>query len=282
LSKKDALQLLGPRLQLPTLPEVVVRLNALVDDPRSGLQEIGALVARDPALTAKVLRIANSAFYGLGEPVLSAEQAASVIGVRSLRNVVLQASILARYERFADIPDFDLDELWTHSAAVAKLSRALSQRARSTGGLHPDDAYTCGLLHDVGKVVLLESLGEEYIEVLRDARASGLPLHVGEAHRLGVTHIEVGALLATRWQLPATIVSAIEFHHGPSDRLREHREAAIVAIADQIAYRAGTSTFEQAGQQLGLLAERLLGVPRERFAEVLALALEPSGFEEGV
>jgi HD-like signal output (HDOD) protein len=97
MGKREALQTFGDRISLPSLPDVVMRVNAMIDDPNVGLSEIGRLAATDPSITARVLRLANSGYYGLREQVTSAEQAATVIGSRALRNVAMQVSILQRY-----------------------------------------------------------------------------------------------------------------------------------------------------------------------------------------
>lgn len=274
MSKREALERLGGRLTLPTLPEVVVRINGMIADPKVGVREIGALVGEDPALTAKVLKIANSAFYGLSEPVLSPEEAASVVGVQALRNVALQASIMKRFEHFRSVPGFDLAELWSHAQETAQYSRALAGLTRLEKGLSAEDFYTCGLLHDVGKVVLLDSLGDEYLDVLRSARDTRSTLHACEERALGFNHVDVGALLAKRWDLPDEVVQAIEFHHGPKQEILGSAPVAIVSIADQVAYRSRSQGFEAAGERLADLAERILGVPPDCFETVLAVARE--------
>ena len=280
MSKREALERLGDRLTLPTLPEVVVKINRMISDPKVGVREIGAVVGADPALTAKVLKVANSAFYGLNEPVLSPEEAAAVIGVRALRNVAMQASIMKRFERFQNHPEFDLNELWSHAQETAQYSRALAGLVRLGDGLSAEDFYTCGLLHDVGKVLLLDSLGDEYLEVICLARDTAQTLHACEEQALGFTHVDVGALLAKRWELPGEIVKAIEFHHGPREAILGNPSVAIVSIADQVSYRSRTRHFEAAGARLADLARRILDVRPERFDTVLALARELTQAEQ--
>lgn len=274
MSKREALQALGDKIQIPTLPDVVLRINAMIDDPSIGLQEMGKLVAGDASITARVLRLANSGYYGLSEPVCSAERAVTVIGARSLRNVAMQVSILKQYEHLSVVPDFDLQDLWSHSTATAQIAQALAEACYRRTGLAPDDFYACGLLHDVGKVVMLESLGDRYVECLRHARRTGSTLHEAEDYVLGFTHIEVGALLATRWQLPEKVAHAIEYHHGPKEMIVGHPHIAVVAIADQIAYRAESDTFEGALERLSALAEKILGIRREEFERVVERSKE--------
>ena len=124
----------------------------------------------------------------------------------------------------------------------------------------------------MGKVVLLESLSEDYLEVLAHARRTGCALHLSEEQCLGFTHVDVGALLAARWQLPEDVATSIQYHHGPTEKIRGEPAVAVVAIADQIAYRAQSSTFESAAERLATLAHQFLGVPREEFEKVLDVA----------
>jgi putative nucleotidyltransferase with HDIG domain len=272
MGNREALQLLGNRINLPTLPDVVARISRMMDDPRVGLHEIGHVIAEDPGLTARVLRIANSAFYGLSEPVLSAEQAAAVVGARSLRNIAMQASLMQRFEHLSGVPDFDLQDVWSHAMLTARLSEAISRLARVASDLEPEDYYTCGLLHDVGKVILLEGLGEDYVEILRHARTSQHALHLSEEAALGFTHVHVGSLLAARWKLPEPIATAIQFHHGPMAEVIVRPSVAVVAIADQVAYRVASDGDQPAMGNLAALARKVLGITPEGFEQVIALA----------
>ena len=280
MGKREALETFGDKISLPTLPDVVMRINAVIDDPTVGLAEMGKLVSQDAAITARVLRLANSGYYGLSRQVTHAGQAATVIGARALRNVAMQVSILQRYDHLRSIPDFDLDELWEHSLVTAQLSQSLAELCYRRVGVAPEDFYACGLLHDVGKVVMLEGLTDPYIECMRHARRTGVTLHRAEQQVLGFTHIEVGALLAQQWQLPEKVSHAIEYHHGPSKAIAEHPHVGVVAIADQLAYRAASSTFESAVSRLGEFAERVLGIAPvdfDRIAQGARCADVPAG-----
>lgn len=272
MGKKEALKALGTRLVLPSPPELVVRINAMIADRSCGPHEIGRVVGSDPALAARVLSTANSSFYGLQEPVHSAEQAATVIGVRSLRNIAMQASIVARYEHLEGGDVFDLNELWEHSERCAQLSQMLGAASRLELALAPDEFYTCGLLHDIGKVALLESLGDQYVDVLREARSAGVPLHHREQALLEFTHVDVGALIAARWNLPSAVALSIAYHHGPNERVFAHPEVAVVAIADQLSYRADLTGFEAVGGRLAGVAEDVLAVTPAAFQRVVEVA----------
>jgi putative nucleotidyltransferase with HDIG domain len=272
MGKKEALQTFGDRINLPSLPDVVLRISSMIDDPAVGLGEMGRLVAQDPAITARVLRLANSGYYGLREQVTHPEQAATVIGARALRNVAMQVSVLQRYEHLRSIPDFDLDELWAHSLLTARLSQAIAELCYARTGVAPEDFYACGLLHDIGKVVMLEGLDDAYVECLRYARLTGTSWHQAEERILGFTHIEVGSLLAQQWQLPDKVVFAIDYHHGPTNAIVAHPHVGVIAIADQLAYRASSASLDASVDRLTGVAERILGIPPARFARIVELA----------
>ena len=272
MGKKEALQALGSRLVLPSPPEVVVRINSMIADRAFGPQEIGRVVGSDPALATRVLSTANSSFYGLQEPVHSAEQAATVIGVRSLRNIAMQASIAQRYAHLEGRRDLDVGAIWEHAERCAQLAQLLGAASRVDLELAPDEFYTCGLLHDIGKVALLESLGEDYVSILRDARAARRPLHHAEQERLGFTHVDVGALVAARWNLPPAVALSIAYHHGPNERVLEYPVVAVVALADQLAYRADLPDFEPVGRRLAEVAGHVLSVTPAAFQRVVESA----------
>ncbi len=269
MGKREAQEILSDRVSLPSIPEVLARLNGMIDDPKVGVQQLGQVIAQDPSITAKVLRISNSSYYGLKEPVLSAEHAATILGARSLRNIVLQATVFARYDHLAAVPDFDLEAVWRHAIFVAQISQVLAKESPKPLGLPPEEFYTCGLLHDIGKVVVLESLGPDYIAIIQEARRLQQPLHICEQRALGFTHVDVGAMLAARWQLPTAVSDAIQFHHGPRYEILAHPAVAVVAIADQIGYRVGSASADKVLAQLGSLALEILGVTPECFARVL-------------
>jgi putative nucleotidyltransferase with HDIG domain len=274
MGKREALQALAPRLRLPALPQVVARLGALLAERQSGPSEIGRALGEDPGLAARVLSLANSSRYGLQEEVVSTEQAATVIGVRDLCNIVLQASIARRYEHLSSRSGLDLDAAWAHAMQAARLAQMLGTAMRRETHLAPDEFYTCGLLHDLGKIVLLDSLGDDYAGVLARARAERKALHKIEADELGFTHLEVGALIARRWQLPKDVALAIAYHHGPLEPILEHPAVAAVAIADQLAYRSEAEAGDVALDQLAQVARRALDVTAQAFERVLLYARE--------
>ncbi len=254
-----AKQLASKSLNIPTLPEVVRKMREMIADPKAGAADVGRLVAQDPPLAAKVLKIANSAYYGLSQRTVSTEQACTILGLRVLRNVVTQAAVMTRYEHLGG-RGLDLDALWRHSQFVAQVSYQLARAARAHLGLTPEELQACGLLHDLGKVVLLESLGDEYVGALELARAQGLPMHVAEKRMLGFDHTDVGALVAVQWGLPSSVAAVIQYHHGPREAVASNRAVALVANANLLVQRTEAGNSVAAAGTLDPETQRFLGL----------------------
>jgi putative nucleotidyltransferase with HDIG domain len=245
---------------VPTLPEVVLRIQAMVDDPTTGAAEIGAVVVEDAPLAAKVLRIANSAYYGLSGRCMSTERATTVLGVKMLRNIVTQVAVFEAFEHLEKEWGSDLHELWNHAMRTAQVCGHIASRSRRLEAVGAPECHACGLLHDIGKFVMLDGLGSEYMETVSAARGKGTAQHLEERMRFGFDHAEVGLVLSTRWGLPEVMARAIRYHHGPRDRIAQDAVVAVVAKSDQAVHRAAEgdepgirSIFDEAtSKQLGL------------------------------
>lgn len=281
MTSKRPQDLIRDNLSIPTLPAVVQRISNMIDDPDTGCAEVGKLVSEDAPLTAKVLRIANSAFYGLSERCMSSEQAASVLGLRVLKNVVTQAAVIQQFAHLAEYSDFDIDEIWRHSSMVAHACSMLAKKSKRKLQLTPAEFHVCGLLHDLGKVVMLDSLGDEYLEVYRSHMHSGLPLHQLELEEFGFDHTDVGALVANHWTLPTDVIRAIEFHHGPREELARDPVVCLVAHANLVCHRLTDEDIEGATAALDEEILETLGLSEEDVPELLEEIMS-SNLEETV
>ncbi|MEZ5979252.1 MAG: HDOD domain-containing protein [Planctomycetota bacterium] len=269
--KSDFLEkALGNQVSIPTLPVVVERINRMMLDPEVGLRELGKAIAQDAPIATKVLRIANSAFYGLREKVVSTEHAASVLGLRVLKNLVLQASVISKFEHLSKNGVFDLDAQWKHSIVVGHLCQELTRSSSLGFALAPDEFYSCGLLHDIGKVVLLDNLGADYVESIKRAQKAGRPLFEIEDEDLGFDHSGVGARVAQHWGLPEVLVTAIGRHHEHLvELLREEPAAAVVHVANTIAHRLLEEGAADGRTAIAAIPLSPLGLEPVRTAEVV-------------
>ncbi|HMI31968.1 MAG TPA: HDOD domain-containing protein [Candidatus Limnocylindrales bacterium] len=218
---------------LPTLPLVASRLLESIADPDAATsEEIGAVIALDPALTARTLKLANSDFYGFPRKVGTVELAVVVLGADTIRDLVLGAAVFQTLD-----PTWKtLTGLWSHSLACGVAARALADRCRYRLDA---EAFAAGMLHDIGKVVLRQTFPERYEAAVALVREQGISMVEAERGVLGSDHAEVGGWLAERWGLPGDLVEAIAYHHRPEQARLNPELTSIVHIADSLAGRTG-------------------------------------------
>lgn len=217
---------------LPTLPLVASRLLEAIADPETYSEEIARIVALDPALTARTLRLANSDFYGFPRKVGSVDLAVVVLGATTVRDLVLSAAVF----QTIGANGAHLTALWNHSMATGVAARALADRA---GYRLAGEAYAAGVLHDIGKVVLRQSFPDRFEGILALAREQKLPIAEAERGVLGSDHAEVGGWLAERWGLPADLVEAIACHHRPERAVVNPELVQLTHVANALAERMG-------------------------------------------
>jgi len=218
---------------LPTLPTVASRLISLTQSPQTSATQIGGLISQDQALTARVLRLVNSAYYGFPKQISTINHAVVILGFSRVKNVVLAASVFGM--KGQNSPGrFDAAGFWAHSLGAAVAARTI---AREFGRGDPEEAFVCGLLHDVGKLVLGQVSPADYDTCLAAAEKSGDLVRLMEARTFGVDHAEAGSWLAEQWKLPPAVVAAVRRHHLPSATRKDRDSAAVTHLAD-IAARA--------------------------------------------
>ncbi len=198
---------------LPTLPETAATLIRMLGDPETETEEINRVMARDPALTATILRVANSSYYGLRHKVAGLPLALSILGYRTVRNIVLTAAAAGVFKRKNKTPQFSPQAFVKHSIASAAVCRFLAKFSKD---IPPDLAFSAGLLHDIGKLVMDQCFPEEYTRAVAMARSEGIATHKAEEQAWGCDHAKVGSMLARHWTLPEELCDAIEWHHNIS------------------------------------------------------------------
>jgi putative nucleotidyltransferase with HDIG domain len=221
---------------LPTLPTTVTQVLRLVDDPGCSVAALGKLVSGDPVLSARVLRLANSAYYGFPRAIAAVPQAITLLGLSTLRNVALSAGVFSMFRGGSARGTLDLWALWRHSVATAATAKLVARRA----GYSPaEKAFTAGLLHDLGKLLIVRYLPGSLREILDLVAAENVAIGDAEQRVLGVSHPAFGAWLAARWNFPASLVDAIAFHHHPMHADDGQPLAGITSVADLLVRRAG-------------------------------------------
>ncbi len=232
---------------LPTPPQVFHQIQKVINDPDAGAAHVAAILAEDPAMSVKVLKLTNSAFYGLAREVESVKQAVVIVGMEAVKNLVLSASVLDMFK--ADHIDQDYQEtFWRHSLAAAFSCRIMARKIKARGMVDPDAAFSAGLLHDVGKMVVSCFLKDEH-EKLAAARKgnSTLPDYQLEQEVFGYNHAQVGGVLAMQWKLPQKLCDGIMYHHEPASCESQDPLVYLVNLGDFVAKR---TFFDRADSHL--------------------------------
>ena len=217
--------------ELPSLPEVYIRVTELLEAESSTADRIGAAVQTDPTLTARILKLINSAYFGLRNPVTSIPQAVTLLGRQQLQQLLI-GSVLSGVFKDFDIGSFPLRDFWQHSVKTAIIARQLAmQNARI---IDHEAFFTAGLLHDIGWLVIAKVNPGSYMQITELAKAQNRKIIDVEADKFGVTHIEVGVALLEKWGIPGLIIECVRKHHD-SDHVEPYEiETSIVYMANQL------------------------------------------------
>jgi HD-like signal output (HDOD) protein len=226
---------------LPTPPTVFAQVNKVINNPNTSAYQIGAIIAEDPALSAKILKLTNSAFYGLSRTVTSVKQAIVILGLDVVKSLVLSASVFETFSKRNSIDKVFLDQFWRHSLLVAFMSRIISRTKNFPSFLEAEESFSAGLLHDIGKLVILTHLPDEFtkIKAARESKPIAATCYL-EEEVLGFDHAAVGSYLCQKWNLPEHLTQSIQFHHSPQENL-ENVSTQIIHISDYLAWKSQES-----------------------------------------
>jgi len=220
---------------LPSMPSLYFEIMKELQSPEASLKSLGEIISKDLGMSAKILQLVNSAFFGLPRHIESISQAVGLLGLDTIRPLVLTAHIFSQYDQEA-VKALSLELLWGHSLLVANVAKEIAQREVAEKKLL-DDVYMAGMLHDVGKLILACNLPDLYNEVFFLKREESIPLFEAESRVFNATHAHVGAYLLGLWGLPDPIVEAVAFHHEPATSAeRSFSSLAAVHVADALAY----------------------------------------------
>lgn len=256
--------------QLPTLPVLMIQVQKALANEMSGLRDIGHIIERDPALTARVLRVANSAAFSRGDPVTSIGAAVGRLGMGHVRSLCLAVGVV---RAFGDASRrLDHKRYWQHSAAVGMVAERLTDLSKRYAQVDGAEAYTAGLLHDVGLLILDQFFPEDFAGAQEEMEADMASRWRVEAAQLGVDHGEIGGRVLDRWQLPEAVRRAVGFHHQPDQAAEAGRDLATVIWAAEALCTASGLELAQEGAAEVAPAEvfERLGVPADRREPFLA------------
>lgn len=225
---------------LPTLPIVIQRILQLINDPKATTKQIGSIITSDQSLTAKTLKLVNSAFYGFSKKITTVDQAIVIIGFNAVKNLAISASVFDIFKNMNQRSSFDRYGFWTHSVAVAFIAKQISEDTRIG---NPGEIFVSALLHDIGKIILDIYFSDDMNKILYNANNKNISFIQSEEEILGFTHSEVGFLLCRKWNLPDNLYIPIRYHHHPNKATKYEQIVAVVHAANIIA-KAGNIGYD--------------------------------------
>ncbi|MCA9821514.1 MAG: HDOD domain-containing protein [Dehalococcoidia bacterium] len=221
-------------MELAPLRAVATKAIQMAEDEHSAAMDLAAVLSSDQALTAKLLKLSNSAYYGYARRIGNVREAVILLGMRTVRSVAIASSIIDAFD-VEEVEGFDRDLFWAHSVCTGLVAEAIAKETRVA---RPEDAFTAGVLHDVGKLAMLLAEPRRFRAAVKLTTRDGLNWHDAEVATFGVGHQYIGARLAQRWKFPEPLVSALKHHHDP---LRSTVDSMndVVAAANLACNRAG-------------------------------------------
>jgi len=217
---------------LPTLPAIAMEINKMLLDYDTSINMLSDRLAKDQAMVSKILKLVNSAFFGLRSRISNIHHAIVILGFNTIRNAVVSISIIDTFCIKGELDGFDLKDFWKHSVAVAVTSKYLAEKTRICPA---DDCFVSGLLHDMGKVVLLQHFKDLFQKVWLAAKGSNQSFYEAEKSQIPIDHARIGGHLAKKWQLPNGLVDAIRYHHAVRPSVNDFNLLMVVHMADIIA-----------------------------------------------
>ena len=200
--------------KLPTLPSLYSQLLHELQSPNVAVDTVAQLIAKDPVMTAKMLQLVNSAYFAMPRQITDPVEAVMILGLERVRSLILLAQVFSQFDK-TQCEGFQLEELWRHSVAVGTYAHLICQAERKPTAL-ADQAFTAGLLHDLGKLLLAGNLPQVYAQVLEQAQRRKVPTRTVGFELFGTTHAELAACLLGTWGLPLGILEAVAWHHQPA------------------------------------------------------------------
>lgn len=263
--------LIDGTVNVPTIPTILTEITKIFESPDGSAKLAAAVIEKDPAIATRVLRLVNSPFYGLRNSVSSIQLACSILGLKVIKNLVVQATVLQTFGDGKTIEGLDVNWLWDHSFKAAVACRLLAEKSPAAKMLQKDDAYTCGLIHDIGKLILIDSQPERFREALALSKARKLPLAQAEGSVFGFNHAHVGGLLAGQWKLAQAVQAAVTYHHSPATTPEDWARGFLVKAANTFAHAAAAGTDGgYKGDVLDRDSLQLLQLSNEDASEILA------------
>jgi HD-like signal output (HDOD) protein len=270
-AKLTKLRKLSKVRNLPTLPHILLKLMEACSGENADVAKISRIVEADPSLSSRILKLINSAYYGLPNKIESINHSVNCLGIDTVRNIAIGSSISQSFRPPKVGTLFNLKVFWWHSLVCAVLARLIAKEARYP---NPDEAFLAGLLHDIGRLVLWINYPEEYSELLEKYRNHSDLLLAGEA-RQGSTHCEISAWLLQEWGFSSFVIDAVLYHHEPMEKVKNTLPLVqILYLANILAIKSVQKDTEQ---ELGSLAKELLNLSPTQVKDLLSKTVAEVG-----
>ena len=226
----DARALINDTVEVASLPCVVMKAMELLNNPNTSASDVGRIISQDPALSIRLLKIVNSAFYGFPSRIDTISRAITIVGTLELTDLILGSSAIRTFEK---IPNqlVNMETFWEHSLYAGVVARILARYLRAP---NTERCFVMGLLHDVGALIMYRQQPDQSRRALELSIEQSMPLHVAEREIFGFDHGEVGAELMLAWKLPESFIEVARYHHQPSAAERYRLETAVIHLADVI------------------------------------------------
>ena len=226
-------QITNKIIGLPTLPTVISKLIKVIDNPKTSVSSLSNLISTDQALTARILKMANSAYYGFSREIYTVNMAIVVMGFNAVKEMGLSLSVFDAFKDLSNIRHFDAAQFWQHSIGSGVAAKMLANRynKKFTG-----EAFVSGLLHDIGKIVISQYMPKEFTAIMKKVAEKDISLEDAELNVLGTNHSEIGGWLTDRWRLPVVISECIKNHHTPWLAKKNPLLVAIVNVSDYLCH----------------------------------------------
>jgi putative nucleotidyltransferase with HDIG domain len=278
--KNDLEKIILETIDVPSLPTVAMKALELINDDGTSIDELEKIISRDQSFSSRLLRIANSPYYGMNRRIDTISSGVMLIGFNTMKSLVVAASLKDMHRKYGLFEQ----KLWEHSLGVSVASSLLAQFTKMA---QPEEALVAGLIHDVGKTILNNNIPDKYMTIAQKAHDGQVMFHEVETEMLGYNHCEVGGLIARKWKLPKNLEVVIEYHHseGGLPAFEDNAYEAlcqIVSIADAICLNQsigikGPESIDVPYGILGLSAEgfsSILEIFKKTYAEQKAKLTE--------
>ncbi|HMV44112.1 MAG TPA: HDOD domain-containing protein [Leptospiraceae bacterium] len=223
--------------KLPPMSNVVMRVMTLIQDPAVSIHDLANEISKDPAITASIIKLSNSAYYRASKPIRTVQESLMTLGIKTVKEIILLTASKKILNK--DLPGYQLEaeSMWLHSLVVAELSARIAIQKKT--GIPKDLAFTSGLLHDIGKVILAQFFPSKILEIKQELKTSKLSFTEIERKYFGYDHQEVGMKALQTWNFPEELKEVVAYHHNPDQAKNFQKLVSVVHVANQIAVISG-------------------------------------------